>query len=64
MTSQNTAIVFDVPPLISIADAAAALRVHPKTLDREVKRGRLKIVRVGVQRFVTEEIIKEYLAPR
>jgi hypothetical protein len=56
--------VLDVPPLVPLADAAAALNVHPRTLAREAERGRLKVVTIGNRRFVTPAIIKEYATPR
>jgi excisionase family DNA binding protein len=64
MPLPNPTLVLDTPPLIPIAAAAEALHVHRRTLNREAERGRLRTIRVGVKRFVTEEIIREYLTPQ
>lgn len=55
--------VLDLPPMVALADAAAALNVHPKTLWREARRGRLKTIKIGNRRFVTPALLKEYISP-
>jgi hypothetical protein len=67
MSNLSTAVVAvldDVPALVPIADAAAALRVHPKTLVRENRRGRLRLVQVGARKFVTASDFAKYIAPK
>jgi excisionase family DNA binding protein len=49
--------------LLTVPEVAERLRVHPITVRRHIKAGRLKAVRVGRNIRVRPEDLEEYLRP-
>jgi excisionase family DNA binding protein len=51
----------DLPDLLTVAEASAALRVHRNTIDKLVASGQLRAAKVGGQWRIRREAIREYL---
>ena len=51
------------PHVVLLSRFATNLGVHPRTLHRDVARGRLLTVLIGARRFVTALEIERYLQP-
>jgi excisionase family DNA binding protein len=51
----------DLPELLTIAEASAALRVHRNTVDKLVASGELPAAKVGGQWRIRREALHDYL---
>jgi excisionase family DNA binding protein len=52
------------PLLLTIDEAAAALRLSSRTVKRLVARGELRPVRIGARTLFTERELRAYIAAR
>lgn len=52
----------DTRPFCTVADAAFVLRVHRRTLEREIRRGRLRAIRVGRTLRLPLSALRDYIA--
>ena len=48
--------------LLTLAESATALRVSVRTLEREIRDGRLAVIRVRTRRLVAREELDRYIA--
>ncbi len=47
---------------VSVEEAASMLGVHPETVRREIRRGRLPAVRIGRRTLVAREVLNKLLS--
>jgi excisionase family DNA binding protein len=47
---------------VSVGEAASLLGVHPETVRREIRRGRLPAVRIGRRTLVAREVLNKLLS--
>ena len=59
MTDERTP---NVTALWTVPEAAKALRVSERTIRREVKRGKLRVKRIGRSVFVTDPELERYIS--
>lgn len=53
-----------MPEILTVADVAQQLQISPRTIRREIARGRLRAVRVGRQFRVPRDSLQHYLNTR
>lgn len=52
-----------MPELLTVAEAASRLRVHPMTVRRHIKQGKLRAVRAGGRIRITQDDLDRFLQP-
>ena len=52
-----------IPELLTLAEVARRLRIHPLTLRKDVDSGRLPVVTIGQRKRVRADDLARYLSP-